>query len=103
MKLKSYTVSYTSADDGETMVISNEESETPHHFDRRIQLRSTRQYNYLEIDDLKAWDSGVFYIQDDQANLAVRVTLEVAGEWPPTSCLSRRSANQRLHFAKRVK
>ena len=88
MKLKSYTVSYTNADDGDGWVISNEEYKTTRHFDRRMQLRSTQQYTYLVIDDLKAWDSGVFYIQDDQANLAVKVTLEVAGEWPPTSCLS---------------
>ncbi|XP_030224492.1 uncharacterized protein LOC115552482 [Gadus morhua] len=78
MKLKSYTVSYTNADDGDGWVISNEEYKTTRHFDRRMQLRSTQQYTYLVIDDLKAWDSGVFYIQDDQANLAVKVTLEVA-------------------------
>ncbi|CAL8304362.1 unnamed protein product [Arctogadus glacialis] len=76
MELKSYTVTYTNPDDGETTVISKGGYERL--FDGRLQFRSTQKYNYLEIDDLQVRDSGVFSIQDDRANLAVRVTLEVA-------------------------
>ena len=88
-------MTFTPDGDGESEVIFSGGYQRDHLFEGRLHFESEDSSDNSDNSDtlaiievLQAQDSGVFTIRDNQDNLVMVVTLEMAGEWPSTSCLS---------------